>query len=100
MWPADASAAFARTGLIDLIGFTSEARAPLPGCSGCDLGADCGHLWTHRNRGGKNPRAQQIDFVFASEALARELRALTGGYDDYPDADEASDHAPVVADFR
>lgn len=87
-------------GLIDLIEATGNDRSgPLARCRLCNLGDSCRHLWTHRNRGGKYPSVQQIDYLFASERIANEVDRVYGGYGDFPHADEASDHAPVVAEF-
>lgn len=99
LWPNHVPRGFADAGLVDLIDHTRADRPRLGGCSGCDRGADCGHMWTHANPGGRNPAKQQIDFVFASRALVRELSAVTGGIRDFPGAWQVSDHAPVVADF-
>lgn len=98
--PHDVTRHLADTGLVDLIAWTREDRPALEGCLGCDLGEECGHMWTHKNPGGKNPSAQQIDYLFASEELADEVGAVFGGYESFPEAVSASDHAPVVADFR
>jgi len=98
--PRDAVSIAEAFGLVDLIEWTGSDRSgPLPGCRMCDLGDDCRHLWTHRNRGGKNPSVQQIDYLFASKRIANEVDRVFGGYGDFPHADEASDHAPVVAEF-
>lgn len=85
--------------LIDLVEYTSGSRTQLYGCVSCRSTDGCQHMWTHRNRGGANPKVQQIDFILASKALARDLVSIRGGYEDFPDADELSDHAPVVAEF-
>jgi exonuclease III len=99
LWPADMPEIFDEFGLVDLVAATREWRPELPNCSGCDLGDECGHMWTHRNTGGKNARVQQIDYVFASEELLDEVVAVEGGYADFPAADEYSDHAPIVVTF-
>jgi hypothetical protein len=101
LWPRDVSHMFERVGLIDLIEWTRNERPPLEGCANCaDLqDPECGHLWTHKNVGGRNPKRQQIDYLFASESLASELNSIRGGDRDFPDAWDVSDHAPVVADF-
>jgi endonuclease/exonuclease/phosphatase (EEP) superfamily protein YafD len=99
MWPGDLPRQLDDYGLVDLIEITSENRDPLAGCSGCGLGQDCGHLWTHRNGKTANAAVQQIDYIFASAALADELTTVSGGAADFPHAWAVSDHAPVIADF-
>lgn len=99
MWPVDAANAMRRTGLVDLVEHTSHTRPALAGCSGCTMGAQCGHMWTHRNGNAPGAAVQNIDFIYASTTLVRELRQVTGGVHDYPDTWNVSDHAPVVADF-
>jgi len=97
--PFDVTDLLYDVGLIDLIDLTRDERPPLPNCRMCDLGPECGHLWTHRNTGGRNPSAQQIDFIFASEGMVNEVGAVYGGSQSYPDVWDVSDHAPVVAEF-
>jgi endonuclease/exonuclease/phosphatase family metal-dependent hydrolase len=99
MWPVDAATVMRSTNLVDLVEHTAASRPRLHGCSGCTLDSKCGHMWTHRN--GNSPKAavQNIDYLYASTQLVRELRQVTGGIRDYPDAWTISDHAPVVADF-
>jgi exonuclease III len=99
LWPVDAAAAMRSTGLVDLVEHTAPARPRLHGCSGCTLGAKCGHMWTHRNGNSPNAAVQNIDYLYASKQLVREVRQVTGGIRDYPDAWSVSDHAPVFADF-
>lgn len=99
MWPRDAAVHIESTGLIDLVEATASSRSPLERCSGCLKGAACGHLWTHRNGNSPNAAVQQIDYILATDELARELRSVHGGVASYPDAWDVSDHAPVVADF-
>jgi len=84
---------------VDLVEATAESRDPLPGCVNCGMGSECGHLWTHRNTGGKNPTVQNLDYIFVSESLMDDLFAVVGGDLAYPDVWDYSDHAPVVADF-
>jgi hypothetical protein len=98
--PADISGLFEEIGLVDLLFETSPQRSPLPGCSGCGLGSECGHLWTHKNgnadRGGK---PQQLDYIFCSKDLFDSLKSVWGGVDAFDDVLQYSDHAPVIADF-
>lgn len=98
--PQDLRRYVATTDLIDVVDMTARARQPLPNCAGCGLGRECGHIWTHRNTGGPNPRPQQLDTVLVAPGLAREVAAVTGGPDAYPDVWALSDHAPVAVDFR
>ena len=99
LWPAEVPPIVGELGLIDLIESTSSDRAPLPGCSGCVLGAECGHLWTHKNGNSPNAAVQQIDFIFATSSMRDELTTVYGGVQHFADAWDVSDHAPVVAEF-
>lgn len=108
VWPFNAQQLFRDYPLTDLIEFTANERQPLQGCANCDYltkngrppRESCGHLWTHRNEGGRNPSKQQIDFIFATDELVDELELVSGGVADFPDVWDVSDHAPVIADFR
>ena len=86
-------------GLVDLVASTANSRPPLDGCTGCDAGANCGHLWTHRNTNQPGAKAQNIDYILATPELAGETVSVSGGIRDFPDVWEGSDHAPVVAVF-
>ena len=86
-------------GLVDLVASTANSRPPLDGCTGCDAGANCGHLWTHRNTNQPGAKAQNIDYILATPELAGEAVSVSGGIRDFPDVWDVSDHAPVVADF-
>lgn len=97
--PQDKPRRLEELGLVDVVEATAASRPPLPGCAGCSMGDECGHMWTHKNRGGRNPSAQNIDFIFASQALMPELADVRGGERDFPDVWEMSDHAPVIASF-
>lgn len=107
LFPTDVHDLIQPYGLTDLIEYTAPMRAPLQGCANCTFLAKigrasidpCGHLWTHRNEGGPNPKKQQIDFIFGTDALVSELESVSGGVADFPDVWDISDHAPVVADF-
>lgn len=107
IWPFMTPQLLHHYDLTDLIEYTSNERDPLPGCANCKLLSDsgqppeypCGHLWTHRNEGGPNPKKQQIDFILATDEMVDELVSVSGGVADFPDAWEVSDHAPVVAEF-
>ena len=98
--PQDMPRRIAELGFVDVVEATASTRPALPGCLGCSMGDACGHVWTHRNRGGRNPSAQNIDFIFAKRALMPDLIEVRGGSGDFPDAWDVSDHAPVVATFR
>lgn len=56
-------------------------------------------IWTHKNGNSPNAARQELDFIFVSEELSDEISAVGGGIDDFPDAWEMSDHAPVVIEF-
>lgn len=84
---------------VDVVEETAHVRGPLEGCVNCSLGADCGHLWTHRNKGGKNPSVQNLDYIFVSETLAEMMVAVGGGDETFPEVWDYSDHAPVIVDF-
>ena len=47
-----------------------------------------------------NSYATELDFIFTTEELADEVTAVAGGIDDFPDAWDVSDHAPVIVDFE
>lgn len=98
LWPIHVPSLL-RTEMVDLIEASGADRGPLPGCSGCDLGNSCCHVWTHKNGNSPNAARQQIDYLFASPALAEDLIDVAAGIGDFPDAWEMSDHAPVVAEF-
>lgn len=99
LWPDDAAHVMRNTGLADVVEHTAHTRPALKGCSGCTMGGKCGHMWTHRNGNSPGAAVQHIDFIYASRALIRELRQVTGGVRDFPDSWHVSDHAPVVANF-
>jgi exonuclease III len=101
MWPSGVPAKRLRKlGLTDLIEHTRDRREPLEGCSGCTDPAACGHLWTHKNGNKPGAKRQQLDYIFASEALVDDLVEVRGGIQSFPTSWDVSDHAPVVAEFR
>lgn len=54
-------------------------------------------IWTHKNGAKHTDGArQELDFIFISEDLRRNVIEISGGVHDFPDAWEMSDHAPVV----
>ncbi len=97
--PARMARTVAESGLIDLVAMTASDRPLLVGCTGCDLGDGCGHMWTHRNTDRPGAAVQHLDYLLATPELAREVTGVRGGVRDFPDAWEISDHAPVLADF-
>ena len=57
-------------------------------------------IWTHKN-GAKasDGMRQELDFIFVSKDLKKQFINTKGGIDDFPDAWEMSDHAPVTVDL-
>lgn len=54
-------------------------------------------IWTHKNGAKDTDGArQELDFIFVSEDLRDGLKDIRGGIDDFTDAWEMSDHAPVA----
>jgi exonuclease III len=98
--PKDVGRVAQSYGLTDVIDHTASTRPKLKGCNSCRRASGCHHMWTHKNTGGANPSIQQVDYIFVSEDLVGEIRSVKGGSADFPDAWDASDHAPVVVDFR
>ena len=97
--PIDMPRAIDRYRLTDLVEYTAVDRPALEGCTGCNLGRRCGHMWTHKNTNNPGAAVQNIDYILATKQLRRELVEVTGGIRDFPGVWEVSDHAPVVADF-
>ena len=94
LWPEDTIPAFAALGLIDVVSkkrLLPELEEPLGGS----------RIWTHKN-GAKdsNGARQEIDFIFTSNDLIGTVSDVEGGVDDYPDAWNWSDHAPVSVTFN
>jgi hypothetical protein len=56
-------------------------------------------IWTHKNGNSPNAARQELDFIFVSEELSNEVSTVGGGINEFPDAWDMSDHAPVVVDF-
>jgi exonuclease III len=104
LWPEDMNE-FQPKKMINVVEFTASARPRLVGCSGCSMGDDCGHMWTHRN--GKKPGAkvQHLDHIYISKDLVGDIVSVIGGIADFPSIMNAagewelSDHAPVVVEF-
>lgn len=99
LWPSDIGRVASSLGLTDVIDHTATSRPKLLGCKSCDQPSGCHHFWTHKNPGGKNPAVQQIDYIFVSDELLREIRSVEGGDLHFPDVWDMSDHAPVVVEF-
>ena len=91
--------------MINVVELTASARPRLAGCSGCSMGDDCGHMWTHKNGNQPGARVQHLDNVFVSKELVGDIVSVVGGIADFPsimDTEgkwELSDHAPVVVEF-
>jgi len=79
--------------LIDVVG-NIEGIKPMPD------GRGGSRIWTHKNGNSPNAAKQELDFIFISEALGNQLLGAGGGIEDFPDAWDYSDHAPVIAYFE
>ena len=79
-------------GLIDVMGSVED----LPELAGAVGGS---RIWTHKNGNSPNAARQELDFIFISEELSDEITAVGGGINEFPDAWDMSDHAPVIVDF-
>jgi len=54
-------------------------------------------IWTHKNGAKETDGArQELDFNFVSKHFDGKLKDIRGGIDDFPDAWNMSDHAPVA----
>jgi exonuclease III len=54
-------------------------------------------IWTHKNGAKDTDGArQELDFIFVSKHFDGKLKDIRGGVDDFPDAWDMSDHAPVA----
>ena len=54
-------------------------------------------IWTHKNGAKDTDGArQELDFIFVSKHFDGQLKDIRGGVDDFPDAWDMSDHAPVA----
>ena len=98
--PLDVQGVVERYGLTDLVVATANSRPALSGCKRCNLGENCGHMWTHRNGNSPGAAVQNIDYIYGNGNCLDEVSQVIGGVRDFPDAWDMSDHAPVVADFR
>jgi exonuclease III len=99
LWPINVKGMAEAYGLVDLVANTASSRPSLKGCSGCTLGSQCGHMWTHRNGNGPGAAVQNIDYIYGNEHCLEEVSQVIGGVRDFPDTWDMSDHAPVAADF-
>jgi exonuclease III len=91
--------------MINVVEFTAGTRPQLSGCTGCSMGDDCGHMWTHKNGNKPGAKVQHLDNIYVSKELVGDIVSVVGGISDFPsimDAEgkwELSDHAPVVVEF-
>ena len=54
-------------------------------------------IWTHKNGAKDTDGArQELDFIFVSKHFDGKLKDIRGGVDDFPNAWDMSDHAPVA----
>jgi hypothetical protein len=86
---------FEAYGLVDCLRKTRD-RGRLANCT-CPDGDDCQHTWTRLDSGDPG-RPLQVDYLFASAAMAERLETCEALSP--PDWQEFSDHAPIVATFR
>jgi endonuclease/exonuclease/phosphatase family metal-dependent hydrolase len=82
---------FEAYGLVDCL--RKMSPGPLEGCT-CSFGDDCRHTWTRYDP--QHPQLQ-VDYLFASEALAERLKSCEALSP--LDWLEYSDHSPIVATF-
>jgi len=91
LWPDDLLEYTEQINLVDVTGQRKKfpkLRDPVGGS----------RIWTHKNGAKHTDGArQELDYIFVSKDLQDGLRDIQGGVDDFPDAWEMSDHAPVVA---
>ena len=90
LWPRDVVPVMSELGLVDVTG----QRDDFP-----ELLAPRGEsrIWTHKNGAKDTDGArQELDFIFVSPDLRRDLSQIKGGVHDFPDSWDMSDHAPVV----
>jgi endonuclease/exonuclease/phosphatase family metal-dependent hydrolase len=79
-------------GLVDIMGLVED----LPELKDAVGGS---RIWTHKNGNSPNAARQELDFIFTTDELADEVVAASGGIDEFPNAWDVSDHAPVIVDF-
>ena len=90
LWPDSVRGTFKN---LDMVSVT-DLRKNFPPLKGPIEGT---RIWTHKNGAKHTDGArQELDFIFISEDLRRNVIEITGGVHDFPDAWEMSDHAPVV----
>ena len=93
LWPDDLVPIIEENlGLIDIMGCVED----LPKLEGAVGGS---RIWTHKNGNSPNAARQELDFIFVSEELSDEITTVGGGINEFPDAWDMSDHAPVVVEF-
>ena len=94
LWPSDVLPIVENNmGLVDLMGSVEGLPELVGGVGGS-------RIWTHKNGNSPNAARQELDFIFVSEEIADEVVSVGGGIDDFPDAWEMSDHAPVIVEFN
>jgi exonuclease III len=98
LWPSHMPEVLYRK-MVDVVEETFDDRQ-LVGCTGCSSDVSpCGHMWTHKNGNKPGAKVQNLDYIFASPKVAKNIVAVTGGVADFPKAWDLSDHAPVVVDL-
>ena len=98
LWPDDLPDEL-YDGFYDSVLETEKSRWEMGYCCVCAPEQKCGHMWTHWNRSAPD-KVQNLDYIFVSKKLFARLGDVIGGRRDFPDADQWSDHAPVVAELR
>lgn len=90
LWPSDVVPVMSELGLVDVTGQRDEfpkLQAP----------RGQSRIWTHKNGARDSDGArQELDFIFVSPDLRHGISQIRGGVDDFPDAWDMSDHAPVA----
>ena len=99
VWPIDMQDYLPKK-LINVVEHTAGSRQPLFGCTGCSMGNDCGHMWTHKNGDSPNAKVQHLDNIFMSPSLVKDVISVKGGVADFPNAWDLSDHAPIVVEIE
>lgn len=84
---------FEAYGLVDCLA-KKLSTEPLDGCT-CALGESCRHSWT---RFDPKHSKLQVDYLFASDALARKLHSCEALSP--PEWTDCSDHSPIIASFK
>ena len=104
LWPEDMNE-FQPKKMVNVVELTASTRPRLVGCSGCSMGDNCGHMWTHKNGHQPGAKVQHLDNIYVSKELVGDIVSVVGGIADFPSIMNAegkwelSDHAPVVVEF-